>query len=178
MTLAKFRRIALAALALTGTALFLGALAFPAVGTCPRSGADLPNWFDNLNLLFFGWMAILVGQWGWLANIPFLINTAMLALGRRPGFWLPGMQAFFLGIALLTLHPSWGLRLPHNEAWDEPVCWLGTGFWLWVAGQAVVCGAALAASLLLPGRPPSSEGGRGKTAAQAASSSSAGPKNS
>jgi hypothetical protein len=147
------RRTVFASLCALALLLFFGALAFPAVGTCPQSGADVPNWFGNDTILFFGWMAVLTGQWGWMANIPFAINVVLLMLGRRPGFWSPGIQAFFLAVAVMTLLPSRGMRLPHNEAWDEPVCWLGTGFWLWVAAQALVCAAAVVASLIQP-RPP------------------------
>ena len=144
------RRFAFAALALAGLALFLSALAFPAIATCSRTAEHVPNWFHNDTILFFGWLAILLGQWGWLANIPFLVNVVRLMRGRRPGFVWPAIQAFFLAVAVVTLQRSWGMRLPHNEAWDEPVCWLGTGFWLWAGAQALVCAAAMLSSLLQP----------------------------
>lgn len=147
------RRTVFATLAVLALILFFAALAFPAIATCSREDQSLANWFHNDTILFFGWMAILLGQWGWMANIPFLINVVLLIRGRRTGFWSPGIQAFFLAAAVMTLLPSWGMRLPHNEAWDEPVCWLGTGFWLWVAAQALVCAAAVAATLILPRRP-------------------------
>ena len=88
----------------------------------------------------------------WLANIPFLINVVLLFLGRRTGFVSPAMQVFFLVAGVVILLPSWGMRLPPNEAWDEPVCWLGTGFWLWVAAQALACATAVAGTLVLPRR--------------------------
>ena len=120
------RRTVFASLAVLALVLFFSALAFPAVGTCPRSGEAVPNWFHNDTILFFGWLAILAGQWGWLANIPFLINAVLLIMGRRTGFVSPAIQVFFLALAVVTLLPSWGMRLPHNEAWDEPVCWRAT----------------------------------------------------
>lgn len=146
------RRTVFASLAVVALVLFFSALAFPAVATCSRSDESIPNWFHNDTIFFFGWLAILAGQWGWLANIPFLINVVLLILGRRTGFWSPGIQVFFLIIAVVTLLPSRGMRLPHNEAWDEPVCWLGTGFWLWGAAQALVCATAVVATLILPHR--------------------------
>lgn len=146
------RRTVFASLAVVALVLFFAALAFPAVATCSREDASIPNWFHNDTIFFFGWLAILAGQWGWLANIPFLINVVLLILGRRTGFWSPGIQVLFLFVAVVTLLPSRGMRLPHNEAWDEPVCWLGAGFWLWVAAQALVCAAAVAGTLILPRR--------------------------
>lgn len=105
----------------------------------------IPNWFDNSNILFFGWMAAVFGQFGWFANIPFFVSAVLLIRGRRPPSVLPILQAVFVLMAVVTLQRSLGMRLPHNEGYEEPVCWLGAGFWLWVAAQSMMCLAALAA---------------------------------
>lgn len=46
------------------------------------------------------------------------------------------------------------MRLPHNEGYDEAVCFLGLGFWLWVASHVVV----LTSSLVLQFRGPGEHG--------------------
>ncbi len=127
-------RIAAVGMAL---ACFVAALAYPAVGTCLGSAREV-TWFENSNILLFGWLAIFAGQPGWFANVPFAIAVFRLTRRQRVALPLIGVQAALLGIALVTLHPGLGLRLPHNEGFDEPVCALGPGFWLWVAAQATV----------------------------------------
>ena len=127
-------RIAAVGIAL---ACFVAALAYPAVGTCLGSAREV-TWFENSNVLLFGWLAVFAFQPGWFANIPFAIAVFKLWRGQRVALPLVGAQAVLVGAALVTLHPSLGFRLPHNEGFDEPVCALGPGFWLWVAAQATV----------------------------------------
>ena len=137
-------RITSAAAAAIALACFGAALAFPAIGTCyGGSSCEIPNWFENQNILLFGWMAIFAGQIGWFANIPMVLNIRTLFSGHVPSFWLVGSEAALLATAVFTLQPSFGLRLPHNEGYDEAVSYLGRGFWLWVVAHAVVVVAAV-----------------------------------
>lgn len=122
---------------------FFAALAFPAVGTCVMSTTAEPNWFDNANILLFGWLAIIQGQIGWFANVPFAVNVVKLVLGKKPVLTAALAQALLLFAAVWTLRPSAGMELLHNEAFDEPVCRLGPGFWLWVTAQTLVCFASI-----------------------------------
>ncbi len=132
--------------ALVAVLIFLAALAYPAVGTCAANGGlNRPNWFDNTTILFFGWLAVFAGQFGWFANVPFFLNVAGLLRDRHPHRIVPIAQAFLLFVAIVTLRPASGLRLPHNEAFDEPLCYLGVGFWMWVVAQSIVLAASFAA---------------------------------
>jgi hypothetical protein len=141
-------RVALIGLAAVALACFVLALAFPAVGTCYAPGSPLPDWFENQNILFFGWMAALVGQFGWFANIPFAVTLVFLARGKPLPWYVPAGQLTFLIFAIVSLLPAFGMMLPHNEGYSEPVCWLGRGFWLWVAAQAIALVGALVARLM------------------------------
>jgi hypothetical protein len=126
-----------------GLALFCAACLFPTIGTCSRNAPPAITWFDNQTVAAFGWLGIFALQIGWFANIPFAANLVALARNRRPGRRRIAVQAVtFLG-GSLTLQPVLGLRLWHNEAWSEPICRLGPGFWLWAAAQALVLAAAV-----------------------------------
>ncbi len=129
-------------------ALFLSALAFPAVGTCTVPGTSETNWFENENIVLFGWLAMFVGQAGWFANIPFFWNAMSLLRDRPPRPLLIALQGSLVVIAIVSLQPAIGMRLPHNEGFDEPVCRLGRGFWLWVAAHASMIAAAIGFALL------------------------------
>lgn len=134
--------------AIVGVTAFVAALAFPAVGTCYRgSDGALPNWFENQNIIFFGWLAAAAGQVGWFANVPFALNIHSLLRGARPNGWFIVLEAGLLGFAVFSLQPRLGLRLPHNEGYDEAICYLGTGFWLWVMAHGVVLAATIALRL-------------------------------
>ena len=121
--------------------IFVTALSFPAVGTCINGYG--PHWFENGNILFWGWAALLVGQIGWYANIPYVINAASITRNKNPRPAHLVAQIVLLLIAILTLLPSFGMELPHNEAWSEPLCSLGPGFWMWVGAQASIAVAAI-----------------------------------
>lgn len=137
-------RIAAIGLAAAASLCFFAALHYPAVGTCYAPGSPLPDWFENQNILLFGWMAIFVGQIGWYANIPFAAILISLMRGRRPPWYALAAQVGLAGLGIATLQPAFGMMLPHNEGYSEPVCWLGIGFWLWGAAQLLAfCGALL-----------------------------------
>lgn len=107
----------------------------------------LPNWFENQNILLFGWLAAFAGQVGWFANTPFTFNVYSLFRSRRPGFLLISAEGILVALAILSLQPRAGLRLPHNEEYDEAVCFLGTGFWLWAVAHLFVVAVAFALRL-------------------------------
>lgn len=120
---------------------FGGALSFPAVGTCINGYG--PHWFKNENVLIWGWTALLIGQIGWYANIPFAINSVNLVRNKRSHAGYLIAQFVLLLTAMVTLHPTFGMQLPHNEAWSEPVCALGLGFWMWVGAHVSIILASL-----------------------------------
>jgi hypothetical protein len=140
-----YNRIAGIVAALIALASFASALAFPAVGTCYNgSNGSLPNWFENQNILLFGWLAAFAGQLGWFANIPFVLNIRSIFRSRIPSLSLVSIEASLVALAILSLQPRAGLRLPHNEGYDEEVCFLGPGFWLWVVAHLVVTAVSFA----------------------------------
>lgn len=138
-------RMLVVTVALAACAFFAAAMAFPAVGTCPDArGGPSPEWFDNRYILLFGWLAVFIGQAGWFANIPFALTITALLRGRVPGRWLVAAHAGLLALGVVSLQPRFGMRLPHNEAFSDPVCRIGGGFWLWVAAHVVTIAAAWA----------------------------------
>lgn len=122
-------------------AFFLVACAFPAIGTCSRDPAHLINWFENSVVVLFGWLGVFLFQLGWFANLPLVVHLMALMLDWRPRRWLLATHAVLLSIGAITLQPALGFDLPHNEAWSEPICRLGAGFWLWLAAHAVALAA-------------------------------------
>lgn len=130
MLSAKYLRGAAAVIAgLWGLALF-----FPSIGTC-RDGAI--SWFSTETTVFFGWMAAFGGLLGWYANITMLYGLYALVLGRRPS----GI-AGTIGL-LLALTSFRNVELAHNEAWTEPLCAWGSGFWMWFSAQALLAAVAV-----------------------------------
>jgi hypothetical protein len=130
-------------LCFTGAALFLLACAFPAIGTCSRDPAPVINWFDNATLVFAGGLGIFALQVGWFANVGLVANLATALRGRPIARWRLVLHAGPLVIGVLTLQPALGMELPHNEAWSEPICRLGAGFWLWLAAHVAILASAI-----------------------------------
>lgn len=133
--------LARVALVVVSLLIFVAALSFHSVGTCINGYG--PHWFKNENVLFWGWTALLVGQIGWYANVPCAINAASIVRNKKPRPAYLVAQVVLLLIAIVTLLPSFGMELPHNEAWSEPVCRLGLGFWMWVCAQVSIASAAI-----------------------------------
>jgi hypothetical protein len=121
-------------------ALWLLALNYLSLGTC-RDGNV--TYFANSTVVLFGWMGIATGMLGWYANIPLGVAVWRMARGRAPGRWTVLVG---LGLALTTFAP---VELMHNEAWSEPVCQWGPGFWLWFS-----CSLVAALALVWPASGP------------------------
>ena len=125
------------ALVLFATLLWGLAIAFPAIRTYTRShGPTYINWFDNFTVLALGWGGLIFGQLGWFANPMLVANAIALWRGRQVtrGIWI--VQIVLAGWSLIPT------ELGHNEAFTEPVCAYGPGFWLWMASQAIVIATA------------------------------------
>lgn len=143
------RRTVRIGLAIASLASFAAAYAFPAIGTCSRDPAGTINWFGNDTVLVFGWLGILGLQIGWFANLA--LGRALLALirGSPPTRRLLVVHAGTFVVGCLTLQPALGFRLWHNEAWSEPICRLGPGFWLWALAHVVAVGGV---TFISPGK--------------------------
>lgn len=136
------------AAAIVALATFGAALAFPAIGTCyAGSNGTLPNWFENQNILLFGWLAVFVGQVGWFANIPFALNIRSFLRQRLPSRLAVASESVLVASAAASLQPVAGMSLPHNEGYSEAVCFLGVGFWLWLSAHFTVIMASVALRL-------------------------------
>jgi hypothetical protein len=118
--------------------LFVAALAYPAVGTCINAPGATPHWFENEALLLAGWLAILVGQIGWFANIPFFLTARAMICREIPQPTPLALQIVFTAAAVISLQPSRHMKLPHFEGPNENVCALGLGFWLWFSAQVLL----------------------------------------
>lgn len=114
--------------------LWLSALFFPSLGTC-REGQV--TWFEAETTVFFGWLAAFSGLLGWYANIPLIMALFRLVRGRMPSIGLAGFALVIASTSFLEV------ELAHNEAWSEPLCAWGTGFWLWYSTQPLVLAVAL-----------------------------------
>jgi hypothetical protein len=101
-------------------ALFTPAVVFKGENPWPGFGA-----------LAFGWMAILVGQFGWFANLPLLIGGILL-LCRR---WIGALVCAILAtlFALNSFFLYWQ-KVPADEAASRysTLDYLGAGFYLWL----------------------------------------------
>lgn len=114
--------------------LWTAAIFFPSLGTC-HDGAI--HWFDPDTAIFFGWMAGLVGLLGWYANLTLSAGLVYLLRDRHPPLWL-GVVGQILALTSFT-----PVELAHNEAWSEPLCAWGSGFWLWFSSVTVLTGLCL-----------------------------------
>jgi hypothetical protein len=129
---------------LSGGALFGLATAFPAIGTCSRDPARMIDWFDSSTVLFFGGLGPFAGQIGWFANLALVANLVSLLRGHCPRRGVLILHALLFTIGGVTLQPGLHFELPHNEAWSEPICRLGAGFWIWAASHLTILGGAFA----------------------------------
>lgn len=127
--------------ALASIALFFSACFFHSMGTCGGMSffSTIPPekvvWFDNINVVFFGWAAALLGQFGWFANIPWIANLFRLSSKQKPRSAMVVAEGLFVVAAFAPV------SLAHSEAsLSGPICLsgLGLGFWLWVASHLIV----------------------------------------
>lgn len=144
-------RLALTTLAL---ALYVGALALPAVGFVITGDSSSPVWMlqlwplvpgdvkTGLSLLSAGWIGLLlaqVGAFGWVANVLFAIGVSRL--WNRPSL---GMQAKWmadgaLGLALVSLPLTNLVPILANEAGSRMVAKVPlAGYWLWLAAMSTL----------------------------------------
>jgi len=94
-------------------------------------------WQWGVGLAIIGWIAILVGQFGWFANLPLLIGWLMVAVRRTRAAAFCGAIAFLL--ALLTLQlmfKSFAAGDDHTSV--STVSRLGPGFFLWLGSMLVL----------------------------------------
>ncbi len=126
------RRVSLAAILIS--ALWIIATFFPALGTC-HSGRI--TWFDNLTVVFFGWLGPFFGMFGWYANLPLCISLIWLYRLKTPNIIVAVLG---LGLASTTFAP---VRMAHNTLRSEDLCVWGPGFWLWYACFVIVLGLSL-----------------------------------
>ncbi|WP_159011171.1 hypothetical protein [Bradyrhizobium sp. S69] len=105
------------------------------------------TYFDNATIVFFGALGPMFGTFAWYANVFLFVATVRLALGRAP--WLLSDLAG-LALALTSFRI---VELMHNEAFSEPVCAWGIGFWLWLACFVIVLGISLGNAIAWAFRP-------------------------
>ena len=113
-------------------ALWLLSLVVPAAGWGRGAGAIGPGW----SLLSIGWIGFLNMQFGWFANLPFLMSMPS-AIGRdRPS------QPIFLLAAVAIVLPALqtlGWTEVQTDSGRFPVV-IGPGYYLWLTallGQAI-----------------------------------------
>ena len=123
---------------MAAVACFVLALAYPSVGTCSNNPADhAVHWLDNTMLALFGWLGVLAGQFGWYANITLFCIAMIVIFGRQPFYALLIAHAALLVLGTISLVPGVGIDIPVNEAFSEPICRLGAGFWLWFMANVI-----------------------------------------
>jgi hypothetical protein len=96
------------------------------------------NNFDGLFVLALGWLGVLGGQFGWLANIGFVASFFRLTVFR-------GRGVLNLVIAVVMVLPALNALTWHKVYWPDAngpvhIQSFGLGFYLWLAaifGSAV-----------------------------------------
>ncbi len=96
-------------------------------------GDTIPGW----ELLLLGWIGPVASQFGWYANVIFLIALPTFVFKRRSGGWSVAVGLLATGLALSSL----GLEVLPNDAGGTSICGFGTGFYLWLGA---IAGLALA----------------------------------
>jgi hypothetical protein len=129
---------------LLSTALLFAAFFFRSIGTCPPGLTaeyypDAVHWFENSNVILFGWGGFIFFQFGWFANIFFILALVCFVQERPVKSWMIVAHCLLLASSFAFV------PLGHNEANTEPTCWrgLGTGFWLWATANALVISASI-----------------------------------
>ena len=87
-------------------------------------------WF-GFRVLVIGWLGLLIGQFGWLANFPFLIGMILLLCRRWVGALLCAVLALLLALNTFLLYRQ---NIPVDEAATryQNLDHLSYGFYLWL----------------------------------------------
>jgi hypothetical protein len=105
--------------------LWLASLVFPAVTTGPRPG-DVAF---GLHILGTGWIGILIYQFGWLANVVFLLILVQL-YGRH------GHNIFDVSLALAMVIPvTQALMWRKIQSGGPAIQSFGPGYYFWLAAM-------------------------------------------
>lgn len=94
------------------------------------------SWTYGYAALGLGWLGLLIGQFGWLANLPVIVGWVALALKKRMLALFSGASAFLLSLDTIRLfYMEW-----RSEAHQPPrtLEQLGPGFYLWTMSMLVV----------------------------------------
>lgn len=124
-------------LAVIALALFLLLLACALPALIVSRGSGEEAW-PGIQALGLGWLALLIGQFGWLANLPAPFAALLLLLRQRV------LAAAFAALSLLMAMHTLALfhqEIPANEASVGPpyvLQRLGPGFYLWVGSMLVL----------------------------------------
>ena len=108
----------------TIASVWLLSLVVPAAGWGHGPGAIGPGW----SLLLIGWLGIFNGQFGWFANLPFLLSMPA-AIGRRQP---PTLLFLFASLAIaLPAIQTLGWTDVQTDSGRFPVA-IGPGYYLWL----------------------------------------------
>jgi hypothetical protein len=141
------------------TGLMLGALGLSLV--CYGVACVLPiyatgcfsnDWVRGIDALLLGWMAIVLGQFAWLANLPLFAAWAVLLWAAlRP---MPANSLLLLILAIVGLGFALTFYLNQDFIWCgstapgiPKVVQHGAGLYVWFASFAAVLGAGFWALL-------------------------------
>jgi|SRR5271165_4269013 len=139
--------------AIPAVVLFAISCALPAV-TFSNTNSKTVDTMPGIQCFLLGPLAILVGQFSWLANPMFVLGlVALLLKWRRASLVLAMLGLFF------TLH-AFALRtnpMPANEGGVGELVWraFGTGYYCWVASMAALACGALVSAIGREGQPQS-----------------------
>lgn len=121
----------LASLALFGLACLMPAIEFEKI----RGGER--DWQWGIGLALIGWIAILVSQFGWYANLPLALGWLFLTLRSTRAAAICGAVA--LVIALHTIHLMYrSFAAGDDHTSISTVSRLGPGFFLWLGSMVVL----------------------------------------
>jgi hypothetical protein len=118
-------------------------LALPVATFGPAADETWPGWA----VLTLGWLGLLTGQFGWLANAGFIACLILMIRPRAPGRLGIALGLATAGLALHSLGWSWVYRNDGPRAVPAPIMGFHAGYYLWVA-TTVAAGAMLLAYAL------------------------------
>jgi hypothetical protein len=127
-------------LALIVIGLWITSLWMPALGTCYQNKF---KWYYGSDILSMGPFGLIAGEAGWYANVFLLFSIIGLARGRLR-FSLNDLMGLLLALTSFQKLEIWP-----NEAWSEPVCARGIGFWLWIGCYIIISSTGIAAYFLM-----------------------------
>lgn len=94
-------------------------------------------------VLLMGWLGPLIGQFGWLANLPWFVALVLLIFRQWASAFILSLFAFLVGFSSLTIvHKE--MLLDEGGVNKAVVMGLGPAFYVWMAALAL---PALAAAL-------------------------------